>query len=126
MPMHGQSVCERDIITISTHFRADQMCRGSILDTERAPAAQVTAANGVVLCGLSLASYSAGGYATVSGTTLSGTPTPPTIFNFYVPPYPNAALLTLNQAKWTRISSVTIQTAGLGGPDLFYISYMKL
>ena len=88
--------------------------------------AQVTAANGVVLCGLSLASYTAGGYASVSGTTLSGTPAPPTIYNYYIPPYPNAALLSLNQAQWTRISSVTIQTAGLGGPDLFYISYIKL
>ena len=86
----------------------------------------MTAPNGVVLCGLSLASYSAGGYATVSGTTTSGTPAPPTVYNFYVPPYPNAALLNLNQAKWTSINSVTIQTSGLGGPDLFYISYIKL
>ena len=120
-------MCERESTShLCSHSRANQMRRGPFLGAERAPAAQVTAANGIVLCGLSLASYSAGGYATVSGTTLSGTPAPPTVFNFYIPPYPNSALLTLNQAKWTSISSVTIQTAGLGGPDLFYISYVKL
>lgn len=87
---------------------------------------QATAANGVVLCGLSLASYSADGYATVSATTLASVAAPPAVANFFIPAYPNTALLTLNQTKWTGITSVSIQTAGLGGPDLFYISYIKL
>ena len=89
-------------------------------------ALQVTAANGVVLCGLSLASYTAGGSATVTATTLTGIAAPPAVSNFVMPPYPNSALLTFNQAQWTSITSVTITTAGLGGPDLYYISYIKL
>lgn len=87
---------------------------------------QVTTANGVILCGLSLASYSADGTATISGTTLTGIAAPPAVSNFFIPAYPNSALLTLNQAQWTSITSVTITTAGLGGPDCFYISYIRL
>ena len=86
----------------------------------------MTAANGVTLCGLSLASYTAGGSATITATTLTGVAAPPAISNYVMPPYPNNALLTFNKAQWTSITSVTIATAGLGGPDLFYISYIKL
>ncbi len=87
---------------------------------------QVTPANGVTLCGLSLASYSTGGSATITGTTLTGVVTPPAVSNAPIPAYANSGLITFNQAQWTSVTSVTINTAGLGGPDLFYISYIKL
>lgn len=87
---------------------------------------QVTAANGVTLCGLSLASYSTGGSATITATTLTGVAVPPAVSNALIPAYPSSGLVTFSQAQWTGVTSVTITTAGLGGPDLFYISYIKL
>ena len=87
---------------------------------------QVTASKGVALCGLSLASYSTNGYATISATTVAAVAAPSPVSNFFIPAYPNTALLTVNPIVWTGVTSVTIQTSGLGGPDLFFISYAKL